>query len=166
MIVDVLPEPSAAVKQQGLQDGREQNETAVKGRRYPCGTCGKVFRQLTNLIRHRKLHEIGPNVNKKAVTCPVCSKVFSRPNNLKRHRKNHTADQLPSTTRQISHQGNGESPRAEAGSNCTPPQSSIVKMSICPACGGVFQRVNQMLCHLQNDHGGVSASYYTVRAKP
>ncbi|XP_038067357.1 uncharacterized protein LOC119737233 [Patiria miniata] len=164
MIVDVPPEPSAAVKQQGLQDGRggqEQGERAAKGGRYPCGTCGKVFRQLTNLIRHRKLHESGPSVNKKAVTCPVCNKVFSRPDNLKRHRKNHSADQLPSTTRQISGQESAGSTIAEAGTDCNPPQakSPSITKSTCPACGDVFQRVSHMLRHLQNDHRGVSASY-------
>ncbi|XP_038064769.1 zinc finger protein 534-like [Patiria miniata] len=164
MIVDVPPEPSVAVAQQGLQGGRGRqghDEKAVKGRQYSCVSCDKVFRQLTNLIRHCKLDNIDTSVNKKAVTCPVCSKVFSRPDNLKRHRKNHTADQLPSISHQISDQEKVESTIAKTGTDCNPPQNPSSTISTCPACGVVFQRVSHMLRHLQNDHGGVSASYPT-----
>ncbi|XP_075399604.1 zinc finger protein 57 homolog [Tenrec ecaudatus] len=53
-------------------------------RTYACSQCGKSFRSLRSLKYHKRVH-----LEEKAFCCPICGKTYCDPSGLSRHRRVH-----------------------------------------------------------------------------
>lgn len=50
--------------------------------RYPCETCGKIFKDNSKLVLHRQVHS-----NKRPHECDVCGKTFKRATTVRVHKR-------------------------------------------------------------------------------
>lgn len=83
--VTALPPPSPVVIATGesLQRPVNQNPNTVR-KNHACETCGKAFRDVYHLNRHRLSHS-----DEKPFSCPICQQRFKRKDRMSHHVKSH-----------------------------------------------------------------------------
>ncbi|XP_016368848.1 myc-associated zinc finger protein [Sinocyclocheilus rhinocerous] len=83
--VTALPPPAAVVMATGepVQRPVNQNPNPVR-KNHACETCGKAFRDVYHLNRHRLSHS-----DEKPFSCPICQQRFKRKDRMSHHVKSH-----------------------------------------------------------------------------
>lgn len=83
--VTALPPPSAVVMvtEESVQRPVNQNPNPVR-KNHACETCGKAFRDVYHLNRHRLSHS-----DEKPFSCPICQQRFKRKDRMSHHVKSH-----------------------------------------------------------------------------
>ncbi|XP_077358838.1 vascular endothelial zinc finger 1 isoform X2 [Festucalex cinctus] len=79
------PPPAAVVMATGatVQRPANQNPTPVR-KNHACETCGKAFRDVYHLNRHRLSHS-----DEKPFSCPICQQRFKRKDRMSHHVRSH-----------------------------------------------------------------------------
>ncbi|XP_059386387.1 myc-associated zinc finger protein [Carassius carassius] len=83
--VTALPPPAAVVMATGepIQRPVTQNPNPVR-KNHACETCGKAFRDVYHLNRHRLSHS-----DEKPFSCPICQQRFKRKDRMSHHVRSH-----------------------------------------------------------------------------
>ncbi|XP_016348636.1 myc-associated zinc finger protein [Sinocyclocheilus anshuiensis] len=83
--VTALPPPAAVVMATGepVQRPVNQNPNPVR-KNHACETCGKAFRDVYHLNRHRLSHS-----DEKPFSCPICQQRFKRKDRMSHHVRSH-----------------------------------------------------------------------------
>ncbi|CAM4706600.1 unnamed protein product [Leuciscus chuanchicus] len=83
--VTALPPPAAVVMATGEPVQRQVNQNPNPVRKnHACETCGKAFRDVYHLNRHRLSHS-----DEKPFSCPICQQRFKRKDRMSHHVRSH-----------------------------------------------------------------------------
>lgn len=107
-----------------------------------CGECGLVFRKMTNLLSHQRIHS-----GEKPYVCGVCEKGFSLKKSLARHQKAHSGEK-PIVCRECGRGFNRKSTlliheRTHSGE----------KPYMCRECGRGFSQKSNFIIHRRTHSG-------------
>ncbi|XP_072792551.1 myc-associated zinc finger protein [Taeniopygia guttata] len=78
------PSPTPPIPHPNPMEGGENKESAPKRKSHACDTCGKAFRDVYHLKRHRLSH-----TDERPFQCPVCQQRFKRKDRMAAHVRSH-----------------------------------------------------------------------------
>ncbi|CAH0605700.1 unnamed protein product [Chrysodeixis includens] len=138
-----------------------------------CEFCGKTFRQLSYLVKHKLQHrkeevkkiEKEPPANHKSVySCEVCKKQFRKLHHLVQHRIIHNPSSVPARTlrKSSSEQNNYEKKVEKHPTTSTSKQNDDPSAGFrCEPCDKSFRKLHHLVEHRET-HDGINRQKTTV----
>ncbi|XP_026737676.1 titin homolog [Trichoplusia ni] len=178
IIIEDTPVKEKPEKKDKEVDERKHHESRKpkpdsKQNNLVCEFCGKTFRQLSYLVKHKLQHkkeevkkiEKEPPINHKSVySCEVCKKQFRKLHHLVQHRIIHNPSSVPARTlrKSSSEQNNYEKKVEKDPSTSAAKQNDDPSAGFrCEPCDKSFRKLHHLVEHRET-HDGINRQKTTV----
>lgn len=164
IVIEDTPLKEKPVKRDSLNkhESRKATKLSHNASNLSCEFCGKAFRQLSHLVKHKQQHQKeelkkpddeSKSRDKKVFSCEVCKKEFRKLHHLVQHRLIHNLNNVPHrTSRKSSFEQSDNKTLRDQESKQTDDQTAAFR---CEPCDKSFRKLHHLVEHRET-HDGIN----------